>query len=148
VEQGTHRQVHIKLLEKETASTRGAFYDATGALKDVGQNHLLMMLAIIAMDKPADTLKSQSDAMRRLRARVLSSLIAFPKRSLIENLIRGQYEGFRRESGVAANSLTETYFRITTRINNRRWKGVPFYLEAGKAMAEDKVEIDVYFKGG
>jgi len=138
-------QVHIKLLEKETASSRGAFYDATGALKDVGQNHLLMMLAIIAMDKPADT--SQSDAMRRLRARVLSKLVVIPRRSLIENLIRGQYEGFRRESGVAANSLTETYFRITAKINNRRWKGVPFYLEAGKAMAEDKVEIDIYFKG-
>ena len=137
-------QVHIKLLEKETASSRGAFYDATGALKDVGQNHLLMMLAIIAMDKPADT--SQSDAMRRLRAHVLSKLVAIPKRYLAENLIRGQYEGFRRESGVSANSLTETYFRITTKINNRRWKGVPFYLEAGKALCEDKVEIDVYFK--
>jgi glucose-6-phosphate 1-dehydrogenase len=138
-------RIHIKLLEKETASERGAFYDATGALRDVGQNHLLMMLAIIAMDKPADT--SQSDAMRRERARVLSKLIAIPKRSLVENLIRGQYEGFRRESGVDANSLIETYFRITTKINNRRWKGVPFYLEAGKAMAEDRVEIDVYFKG-
>jgi glucose-6-phosphate 1-dehydrogenase len=138
-------QVHIKLLEKETASTRGVFYDSTGALKDVGQNHLLMMLAIIAMDKPTNT--SQSDAMRRERARVLSKLIIIPKRSLVENLIRGQYEGFRRESGVNQNSSTETYFRITTKINNRRWKGVPFYLEAGKAMAEDRVEIDVYFKG-
>src|ERR1035437_4752386 len=138
-------QIHIKLLEKETASSRGAFYDATGALKDVGQNHLLMMLAIIAMDKPADTI--QSDAMRRLRARILSKLVVIPKRSLAENLIRGQYEGFRHESGVGADSSTETYFRITTKINNRRWKGVPFYLEAGKAMAEDRVEIDVYFKG-
>jgi glucose-6-phosphate 1-dehydrogenase len=138
-------RIHIKLLEKETASERGAFYDAIGALKDVGQNHLLMMLAIIAMNKPADT--TQSDAMRRLRAHVLSKLVVIPKRSLVENIIRGQYEGFRRESGVDANSLTETYFRITAKINNRRWKGVPFYLEAGKAMEEDRVEIDVYFKG-
>jgi glucose-6-phosphate 1-dehydrogenase len=139
------KHVHIKLLEKETLSLRGGFYDSTGALKDVGQNHLLIMLAIVAMDKPCDP--NASDAMRRERARALSRLTAIPKRSMTENIIRGQYDGFKNEKGVKPDSSTETYFRIAAKINNRRWKGVPFYLEAGKAMAENRVEIDIYFKG-
>lgn len=138
-------KIHIKLLEKETISLRGAFYDSTGALKDVGQNHLLIMLAIVAMEKPTNF--EDGSTIHRERARILSSLDSISPRSLAEHIIRGQYDGFRRESGVHPNSSTETYFRITAHINNRRWKGVPFYLEAGKAMAEDRVEINVYFKG-
>ncbi|MDR3558057.1 MAG: glucose-6-phosphate dehydrogenase, partial [Candidatus Pacebacteria bacterium] len=134
----------IKLLEKESASHRGAFYDATGALKDVGQNHLLIMLALIAMEKPG---AMSSETLRHERARVLSSLVKIPKRSLAGAVVRGQYDGFARDEGVKADSTTETYFRIAAHLDNRRWKGVPFYLEAGKALSEDKVEIDVYFKG-
>lgn len=137
-------KVHIKLYETETASLRGAFYDSTGALKDVGQNHLLMMLALVAMEKPRDF--KGSDAIRQERANVLSRLEQIAKRSLPEKIVRGQYQGFKKERGVSPDSVTETYFRIAAHLNNRRWKGVPFYLEAGKAMAEDRVEISVYFK--
>jgi glucose-6-phosphate 1-dehydrogenase len=138
-------KVHIKLLERETVFLRGTFYDTMGALKDVGQNHLLIMLAIVAMEKPTNF--EDGSTIHRERARILSSLDSILPRSLAEHIIRGQYDGFRREPGVHPDSSTETYFRITAHINNRRWKDVPFYLEAGKAMAEDRVEIDVYFKG-
>jgi glucose-6-phosphate 1-dehydrogenase len=138
-------KVHIKLLEKETVSLRGAFYDTMGALKDVGQNHLLIMLALIAMEKPADF--GEANIIHRERARILSRLDLISPRLLAEYIIRGQYDGFRREKGIRSDSPTETYFRITAHINNRRWKGVPFYLESGKALYEDKVEIDIYFKG-
>ena len=137
-------RIHIKLLEKETIGSRGAFYDATGALRDVGQNHLLIMLALVAMERPDLT---SSDSIRRERGLVIRSLSVPRGRALSASSVRGQYEGYRREPHIKSDSTTETYFRITAFINNRRWKGVPFHLEAGKALAEDRVEIDVYFKG-
>jgi glucose-6-phosphate 1-dehydrogenase len=142
-----HRQyidkIHIKLFEKVTAEGRAQFYDDVGALKDVGQNHMLAMLGLIAMDEP----KSFAvDAIRKERARALGRLVPISGRILPKVVVRGQYEGYNREPGVKADSDTETYFRIETRIKSPRWKGVPFYLESGKAFAEGKTEIDVYFK--
>ena len=136
-------KIHIKLFEKNALEGRGAFYDPIGALKDVGQNHVLMMLAIIAMEAP----KSFAAAdIRRERAKVLSKLKQVSRGSISKSVVRGQYEGYMQEPGIAPNSQTETYFRIKSFINSSRWKGVPFYLESGKALAESKVEIDVYFK--
>jgi len=143
-DRGHVERIHIKLLEKETIGSRGAFYDATGALRDVGQNHLLIMLALVAMERPDLT---SSDSIRRERGLVIRSLSVPRGRALSASSVRGQYEGYRREPHIKSDSTTETYFRITAFINNRRWKGVPFHLEAGKALAEDRVEIDVYFKG-
>jgi glucose-6-phosphate 1-dehydrogenase len=143
-----HRQyidkVHIKLFEKVTVEARAQFYDDIGALKDVGQNHILAMLALIAMDEPKSF---DVDAIRRERARVLDRLMPISPRSLAKLVARGQYEGYAREPGIPADSDTETYFRIEARIKSPRWKNVPFYLESGKAFAEAKTEIDVYFKG-
>lgn len=136
-------KVHVKLLEKETAAGRGAFYDAVGALKDVGQNHLLQMLAMVAMERPKSM---DAEGIRRERARTLRSLAPISSRSIPSAAVRGQYEGYAREKGVGPASTTETYFRIEAEVSGRRWKGVPFYLEAGKGLAEDRVEIDVYFK--
>jgi glucose-6-phosphate 1-dehydrogenase len=138
-------KIHIKLLEKGAVDGRGAFYDQTGALKDVGQNHILQMLALIAMEKPKTF---DSINVRRERAKVLSRIIEISSKRIQKSVVRGQYEGYLQEKGVKAGSDTETYFRLESYINNPRWKGVPFFLESGKALAESRVEIDVYFKNG
>ncbi len=131
-------RVHIKLLEKIDIEGRGAFYDGVGALRDVGQNHILQMLAIVAMDEPEVL---DAEHIRRERAKILRNLQSI-------DAIRAQYSGYREEKGVDPGSHTETYFRLEAHINTARWKKVPFYLESGKALDETKTEIDVYFKGG
>ncbi len=136
-------KVHIKLFEKATMEGRGAFYDPIGALKDVGQNHMLMMLAIIAMEAPKSLTAGD---IRSERAKVLSKLTQFNAKSVAKQIVRGQYMGYMQEQGIAPQSQTETYFRIKSFVNSSRWKGVPFYLESGKGLAESKAEIDVYFK--
>ncbi|MDE2172923.1 MAG: glucose-6-phosphate dehydrogenase (NADP(+)), partial [Patescibacteria group bacterium] len=136
-------KVHIKLFEKGSAEGRGAFYDKLGALKDVGQNHLLQMLALIAMNRPRTF---GAEDIRAERAKILDKLVRLSAKELKKTAAKGQYAGYLAESGVAGNSQTDTYFRVVARINTPRWKGVPFYLESGKAMAESKAEIDVYFK--
>lgn len=137
-------RVHIKLFEGSSVQGRGAFYDPVGALRDVGQNHLLAMLALIAMEKPRTW---SADNIRKERADVVDSLSSINARNIEKTVVKGQYEGYLGESGVAGNSRTETYFRLEAKINSKRWKGVPFYLESGKSLAETKTEIDVYFKG-
>ncbi len=136
-------KVHIKLFEKNGMEGRGAFYDPIGALKDVGQNHMLMMLAIIAMEAPASF---RAKDIRHERAKVLSKLTLMTSRSIHKHVVRGQYMGYMQEIGVSPQSQTETYFRIQAFIGSPRWKDVPFYLESGKGLAESKAEIDVYFK--
>jgi glucose-6-phosphate 1-dehydrogenase len=136
-------KVHIKLLEKIGVEGRGATYDSIGALKDVGQNHILQMLALIAMENP-DTFDAEK--IRNARADVLHCLRPITSKNINSHLVRGQYEGYKNESGVRGNTQTETYFRLETYIDNPRWKNVPFFLESGKSLFETKTEIDVYFK--
>ncbi|MEY2664891.1 MAG: hypothetical protein RIT04_699 [Candidatus Parcubacteria bacterium] len=136
-------KIHIKLFEKIDIEGRGALYDSVGALKDVGQNHLLQMLALVAMDEPVSF---EATPIRKERARALSRLRPITKRSVTKCAVRGQYEGYMREPGVKPDSQTETFFRLETYVDNARWKNVPFFLESGKAMSESRVEIDVYFK--
>ncbi len=136
-------KIHIKLFEKNAMEGRGAFYDPIGALRDVGQNHILQMLAIISMEKPKSL---DSKSIRRERSRVLGRLKPITKASMEKNVVKGQYVGYRSEQGVKPDSMTETYFRIRTSIDSPRWKNVSFYLESGKALSESKAEIDVYFK--
>ncbi len=136
--------VHIKLLEKNGIEGRGDFYDGLGALKDVGQNHILQMLALIAMESPQ---RFDANNIRKERAKIMNRLkpVAQTKKNDID-IVRGQYEGYINEKGVRRNSQTETYFRIEIYIDSPRWKGVPFYIESGKALKESKSEIDIYFK--
>lgn len=135
--------VHIKLLEKNGIEGRGAFYDDIGALKDVGQNHILQMLALVAMEPPQ---KFDAPTIRKERAKILAKLKTPAPKKLSESVIRGQYEGYANEKGVKRNSRTETYFRIETYIDSPRWKNVPFYIESGKGLAENRSEINIYFK--
>lgn len=138
-------KVHIKLYEKMGVEGRGAFYDPIGAIKDVGQNHMLQMLALISMNAPK-SLKAVD--IRRERLQVLKMLKKMTAKQVGSDVIRGQYNGYLQEKGVAPQSKAETYFLIKASINNKRWKGVPFYLENAKTWSESKTEIDVYFKDG
>jgi glucose-6-phosphate 1-dehydrogenase len=139
-----HREidrVELRVFETVDVSERGSFYDDIGALRDVGQNHLLQMLALVAMEQP----ETLSDAdIRTKRAEVLRSVRLLG--DLETSVWRGQYEGYRQEKGVASESTTETAFRVRAMVDTERWRGVPFILESGKAMKERRAEIIVVFK--
>lgn len=136
-------KVEIRLWETAGVEGRGSFYDSVGALRDVGQNHMLQMLSLIAMEDPKEL---DATLIRKERARVLSALRPISADAVREHVVRGQYKGYRETEGVAPDSRTETYARITAFVDNERWRGVPFFLEAGKRMVERKTEITVYFK--
>lgn len=136
-------KVHIRLFEKLGMEGRGAFYDSVGALRDVGQNHLLQMLAFVAMEDPEIL---DAKAIQKERARVFRSLSAISPKEMNDRVKRGQYAGFTDEPSVRRDSDTETYFRVEAHIENDRWRGVPFVLESGKRLAETKAEIEVFFR--
>lgn len=135
--------VYLKVFEAFDVSTRGAFFDGVGALRDVGQNHMLQMLALVAMEHPRSL--SAVD-LRAARAAVLRAL-APPERSVLAtDVVKGQYAGYRNTPHVDPESTTETYFALKAHIENERWRGVPFYLEHGKAMHESASEITIRFR--
>lgn len=136
--------VRIKLWEKNGIEGRGAFYDKNGALRDVGQNHVLQMLSFIAMEDPG---VMDPKSIRRSRVRVLDALRAISPEDMIRRVSRAQYSGYLDEKNVAPNSKTETFFKIEAFVDNERWKDVPFTLESGKGMIENKTEIEIVFKG-
>jgi glucose-6-phosphate 1-dehydrogenase len=135
--------INVKFWEKIGIEGRGNFYDATGALRDVGQNHLLQMLALTTMENPGTL---TADSVREKRAALLSSLSKIKGKDVSRSTVRAQYLGYSKEKGVAEGSKTETYFRIKAFLDNPRWKGVPVTLESGKYMPEARKEIEVLFK--
>lgn len=136
-------RVEIRVHERVTAEDRGAFYDGIGALRDMGQNHLLQMLALTAMEDPKEL--NQND-IREARAEVLSKIKIKTDEDGRYVAHRAQYEGYQETDGVAENSCTETFFRVELRIDNERWKGVPFIIESGKGLPKRHAEIRVIFK--
>ncbi|TSC82396.1 MAG: glucose-6-phosphate 1-dehydrogenase [Parcubacteria group bacterium Gr01-1014_20] len=136
-------KVELKFLEKNDASKRGEFYEEIGALRDVGQNHLLQMLAAITIENP-ESLSSSS--LRNERTKILKAIKPIRGKDVDLYTARGQYQGFRKEKGVSPHSRVETYFLIKLFVENSRWKNVPFILESGKALKESLAEIAVYFK--
>lgn len=136
-------KVEIRMLEKNDVKDRGEFYDAYGALRDVGQNHILQMLALMTMENPREL---NGNAIREERAQAVSSLVGIGERELKKSVVRGQYRGYRNVKDVKQNSQTETYFKIKASVASKRWRGVPFYLESGKALKESRTEITVHFK--
>ena len=135
----TIARIEARLLEKEGVEGRGAFYDSVGALRDVGQNHLLQMLALATMERPA---RDTPEGLRAARARVLARLApALP-------FARAQYRGYRTLPDVSPRSDTETYFNISATLRTPLWRGVPIVLEGGKKQPETKKEIAIYFKNG
>lgn len=136
-------RVEITLHENIDIQGRGSFYDGVGALRDVGQNHILQMLALVAMEEPESF---NAKEIRGKRADALKDIELLSEKDIINHVVRGQYDGYLKEDGVSTDSQTETYFKIKAFVNNKRWKGVPFYLESGKALDKKKIEINIYFK--
>ena len=135
--------IHIHLYEKLDIEGRGAFYDGVGALRDVGQNHMLQLLALFTMQNPG---VFDADAIRTARANVLESLETMDAQDIARYTLRGQYEGYRKEKGVAEGSITETYFQVEAKLNLPQWRGVPILLQSGKGMNESRVEVVVKFR--
>ncbi|MEK7607370.1 MAG: hypothetical protein AAB484_00355 [Patescibacteria group bacterium] len=130
-------QIHIRLFETKGIEGRGASYDHVGAFRDVGQNHILEMLAVLAADVPK---KSWTEA----RTDVLKHLT--PPAKTCELSHRGQYDGYKKEAGVKVDSETETAFKITTSLSYGKLAGVPLILEAGKKMPVSEVFMEIIFK--
>ncbi len=124
-------KIEISISENFGIGKRGVYYDATGALIDMGQNHLLQMLAAV-------TAKS---AERKDRAEVLELLKPEPK-----NIVFGQYEGYTKEENVSPVSTTDTFFALKTELTKGRWKGVPIYLSSGKNLDKNEAKIVIYYK--
>jgi len=128
--------VQITMAENFGVQGRGGFYDQTGTIKDVIQNHLFQVLCNLAMEPPV---RSDAESIRDEKAKVLRAML--PLRP--ENLVRGQFRGYRAESGVKADSDTETFAAMKLEIDSWRWRGVPFYIRAGKNLPVTCTEITV-----
>ncbi|HEY5276031.1 MAG TPA: glucose-6-phosphate dehydrogenase [Coriobacteriia bacterium] len=129
--------VQITMAERFGVEDRGRFYDAVGALRDVVVNHLLQLMAAATMEAPRHS-ENVDDARHRLLAAVAD---ADPAR-----YVRGQYTGYRATPGVASRSTTETYAALELRIDNERWRGVPFYIRTGKHLPVTQTEVRLIFR--
>jgi glucose-6-phosphate 1-dehydrogenase len=131
--------VEITMAETFDVAGRGRFYEETGAVRDVVQNHLLQILALVAMEAPA---AADGAAVDAAKVAVLNAIR--PLRA--EDVLRGQYRGYRQEEGVAPDSTVETYVSAQLRIDNPRWAGVPFLIRTGKCLAETVQSVRVRLK--
>jgi glucose-6-phosphate 1-dehydrogenase len=135
--------VEITAAEQIGVEGRGKFYDETGALRDVVQNHLLEMLALIAMEPPVSF---KADDQRDERIQVFRSLRILHPDEIRHETVRAQYQGYRQERDVDPSSRTATYAALKVSIDNWRWQGVPFYLRAGKKLAARMTEVAIFFQ--
>ena len=145
--------IQITLAEDLGVGTRGDFYDRTGALRDMIQNHALQLLTMIAMEPPS---RNDADAIRDEKLKVLRSLKPFTEDSVARDVVRGQYRrgmsgsqavpGYLDEPKVPPGSKTETFVALRTEVENWRWAGVPFYLRTGKRLATRDAQIVVNFR--
>jgi len=128
------KSVEISMSEDFGVQGRGGFYDETGAIRDVVQNHLFQVLSNLAMEP---SVRFDSDSIRDEKVKVLKAIAPIEE----HNLIRGQFRGYREEHGVAKDSRTETFAALKLEINSWRWKGVPFYIRTGKRLGLTCTEI-------
>jgi glucose-6-phosphate 1-dehydrogenase len=145
--------IQITMAESLGVEERGAFYEETGAVRDVVQNHLLQLLTLVAMEPPATF---EAEALRDEKVKVLRAIPAFTPRDAAHNVVRGQYgpgwvgaeqvKGYRQEPVVDPESETETFAAVKLTIDDWRWSGVPFYLRTGKRLGRRATEIAVQFK--
>lgn len=130
--------IQITALEDFGIGKRGGYYDLVGALKDVGQNHQLQMLAFSIMDAPEEF---TSKAVSKKRLKLLKSLVPLP-----DKVVFGQYEGYQNEENVDPNSQTDTFYAFKTFVDSERFKDVPIYIRAGKKLKQTATEISIVFK--
>jgi glucose-6-phosphate 1-dehydrogenase len=126
--------VQITMAEDFGVEGRGAFYDQTGTIRDVIQNHLFQILCNLAMEPPV---RIDSETVRDEKVKVLKAIPTLD----VSDVIRGQFRGYRQEKGVAADSRTETFAAVRLEVDSWRWKGVPFYLRAGKNLPVTCTEV-------
>src|SRR4051812_21207773 len=146
---------HVQITAAETLGVEGraGYYDKSGALRDMVQNHLLQLLCLIAMEAPTDL---AADSIRDEKVKVVRSLRRMAGEAVVENVVRGQYAGraiygkpgvaYRHEQGVDPKSNIETYVALRLRIDDWRWADVPVYLRVGKRLPKSGTEISVHFK--
>jgi glucose-6-phosphate 1-dehydrogenase len=149
----TIANIQITIAEELGIEKRGAFYDSTGALRDMVQNHALQLLCAIGMEPP---INAHADAIRDEKLKVLRSLKPWTPETLRQHVVRGQYSAgtidgqavnaYRQETGVDATSNTETFVALRCEIANWRWAGVPFYIRTGKRLAGRSAYIEVNFR--
>lgn len=132
------KSVQITMAEDFGVQGRGGFYDQTGTIRDVIQNHLFQVLSNLAMEPST---RFDSDSIRDEKVKVLKAIEPIEEK----NLVRGQFRGYRDENGVARDSQTETFAALKLEINSWRWKGVPFYIRAGKNLPITCTEIVAKF---
>lgn len=133
--------IQISALEEVGVETRGGYYDHSGALKDMMQNHLFQILTIVAMERPKEP---GVEKMHREQMKVLEAL-RMPE-NIAGNMVLGQYGGYRDEPAVDKSSSTETYAALRLFIENDRWSGMPFYIRTGKKLGKREMQVAVVFK--
>jgi glucose-6-phosphate 1-dehydrogenase len=131
--------IQIAVSETIDVGHRAGYYDDVGVLRDMFQNHLFQLLALVALEPPASF---EADAIRNERFKVLSSIRPIE----LNDTVRGQYKGYCKTEGVKPNSQTPTYAALKLYIDNWRWQGVPFYLRSGKSLKRKTSEITIEFK--
>ncbi len=146
---------HIEITNAESVGVgnRGGYYDKSGALRDMFQNHLMQIVSLVAMEPPID---AKPESIRNEKVKALQSIRHLDENTFYSNTTRGQYlastingkkvKGYREEEGVANDSMTETYAAIKFYIDNWRWKDVPFYVRTAKCMPTKVTEVVIHFK--
>jgi glucose-6-phosphate 1-dehydrogenase len=146
---------HVQITNAESVGVerRGGYFDTAGTLRDMVPNHVMQLLSLTAMESPVSF---DADAVRNEQAKVLHSIRPLNSEDVLQRSVRGQYgegmlngekvPGYRSETGVAAESRTETFVALKLNIDNWRWAGVPFYVRSGKRMAKRHTEITIQFK--
>ncbi len=135
--------VQITVAERVGLEYRAGYYDSIGVLRDMVQNHLLQLLALVAMEPPASF---DAGALRNEKVKVLSAIQPITRDKVAEQTVRAQYRGYLKEAEVKPDSTTPTYAALRLFVNNWRWQGVPFYLRSGKNLAEKHSQIIIRFK--
>jgi glucose-6-phosphate 1-dehydrogenase len=131
--------VQVTMAESIGVGSRGRFYEETGAIRDVIQNHLLQIVALLTMEAPVNT---DGESLRDEKVKLLKAV----RPATPAQLVRGQFNGYRQETGVAADSQVETYAALALQIDSWRWSGVPFYIRAGKCLPVTATEVVVDLK--
>jgi glucose-6-phosphate 1-dehydrogenase len=145
--------IQISLSEQVSVGKRGGYYDGSGALKDMVQNHLLQLLCLVAMECPQ---KYDADNIRNVKTTLLKQIVPYSTQQVFKNVIRAQYtagqinstlqQGYLQEENIAPTSTTETFIAGKFLINNKRWKGVPFFIATGKCLPKQSSVIMIQFK--
>ncbi len=135
--------IQITVAEDLSVGDRGGYYDGSGVVRDMVQNHLLQLLSIVAMEPPSAI---DAESLRDKKVEVLKAIRRGSAAEVASNAVRGQYMGYLKENGVAPDSTTPTYVAMRLYVDNWRWQGVPFYLRSGKSLTSKVSEISIQFK--